>query len=298
VNIISTEEGTLLTETGSSNVFAWVNGSSCGIYLNESQKELYVLGCSTIFSNRLLLDLDNLKFSNQTIHFLFRKTMTLTIRPTGGNGSTFYIGNDAGFVIDTIDHAGQGVENLTMYCVYTFPNGTQQFFIAFEVLDGRYGTFLFANWTGLDETVNTTQTFSIIVFSVPGTYASSSTFMYFYYEPAPEQPVLPPEPNYLFIMVLQIGLFTILAILIIGTYFLNQYRRRRRMRTPPLDELMIENIDNTLNTTHALIREMEWTLTDRRLDRIEKLRITSGEPANRLEDMLKRLRKIAKETGV
>jgi subtilisin family serine protease len=298
VNIISTEEGTLLTETGSSDIFAWVNGSAFGVYQNESQMELFVLGCSSIFSDRLLLNLENLKFANQTIHFLFRNTMTLTIRPTGGNGSTFTVGNDAGFVIDAIDQTGQGVENLTMYCVYTFPNGTQQFFIAFEVLDGRYGTFLFANWTGLDASVNSTQTFSIIVFSLPGTFASSSTFMYFYYEPAPEPPTPPPEPNYLFIMELQIALFTILAILIVGVYFLNQYRRRRRMRTPPLDELMIENIDNTLNTTHAIIREMEWTLTDRRLDRIEKLRITSGEPANRLEDMLKRLRELAKETGV
>ncbi|MFX0077668.1 MAG: S8 family serine peptidase [Candidatus Hermodarchaeota archaeon] len=298
VNIISTEEGTLLNETGSSEIFAWVNGSAFGVYQNESQKELFVLGCSSIFSNRLLLNLENLQFANQTIHYLFRNTMSLTIRPTGGNGSTFTIGNDAGFVIDAVDHTGQGVENLTMYCVYTFPNGTQQFFIAFEVIDGRYGTFLFANWTGLDESVNTTQTFSIIVFSLPGTYASTTTFMYFYYEPAPETPVPPPEPNYLFIMTLQIALFTILAIMIVGGYFLNQYRRRRRMRTPPLDEFMIENIDNTLNTTHALIREMEWTLTDRRLDRIEKLRITSGEPANRLEDMLKRLRELAKETGV
>jgi hypothetical protein len=224
--------------------------------------------------------------------------MTLTVRPTGGNGSTFTIGNDAGFVIDAFDHNGRGVENITMFCVYTFPNGTQQFFIAFEVLDGRYGTFLFANWTGLDETVNTTQTFSIIIFASPGTFASTSTFMYFYYEPAPEPPPPAPEPNYLFIMGLQITIFTILTILIIGTYFINQYRRRRRMRTPPLDELMIENIDNTLNTTHALLREMEWTLTDRRLDRIEKLRISSGDPANRLEDMLKRLRELAKETGV
>jgi flagellar biosynthesis/type III secretory pathway M-ring protein FliF/YscJ len=99
-------------------------------------------------------------------------------------------------------------------------------------------------------------------------------------------------------MVIQIFLVTILLILVIGTYFTNQYRRKRRMRTPSLSEQTIQDIDNTLNTTHALIREMEWTLTDRRMDRIEKLRVTSGEPANRLETMLKRLRELAKDTGV
>jgi hypothetical protein len=122
--------------------------------------------------------------------------------------------------------------------------------------------------------------------------------MHFYYLPPPEEPPPPIEPDFLAVMTFQIFLVTIITILIIGTYFTNQYRRKRQMRTPTLDEQIIRNIDNTLNTTQALIRQMEWTLTDRRIDRIEKLRITSGEPTNRLENMLKRLRELAKETGV
>lgn len=298
VNIISTVDGTVLTTSGDAEVFAWINGTAFGAYHNREQKELFVLGCSTIFSNMFLYDLDNLRFANQTLHHLFRKTITLTVRPTGGNGSIFYIGNDAGFVIDAFNQTGHGVEGVKMYVIYTLPNRTQSFFIAFEVQEGRYGTFLFANWTGLDASINTTQTFTIIVFSTPGRYASSSVFMYFYYTPPPPEPPPLPEPDYLAIMELQILFGTLFTILVIGTYFVNQYRRRRRMRTPTLDDRMIQDIENTLNTTHALIREMEWTLTDRRMDRIEKLRITSGEPANRLEDMLKRLRRLAKETGI
>ena len=298
VNIISTDEGTVLTTTGAAQTFAWVNGTAFGTYLYNENKELYVFGCSAIFRNTHLLKLDNLRLVNQTIHHLFRKTLSLTIRITGGINSSFLIGNDAGFIIDAYNATGGGVEGLNMFVIYVHPNRTQTYFIAFEVKDGRYGSFLLANWTGLDDSVNTSQTFTIIAFTAPGTYASTSIFMHFYYIPAPEAPPPPQEPDYFAIMSIQIFLLTILTILIIGGYFTNQYRRRRRMRTPPLDEHIIQDIDNTLNTTHALIREMEWTLTDRRMDRIEKLRITSGEPINRLENMLKRLRELAKETGV
>ncbi|MFX1575632.1 MAG: S8 family serine peptidase [Promethearchaeota archaeon] len=298
VNSISTIEGTVLTDIGTAQPFAWVNGTNFGIYLNDDNKELYVLGCSAVFGNSYLFKFDNLRFVNQTIHYLFRKTVHLTLRITGGMNSSFYIGNDAGFVIDAYNTTGDGVEGLSMFVVYVLPNRTQSFFIAFEVTEGRYGSFFFANWTGLDESVNTPQTFSIIVFTIPGDYSSTTTFMHFYYLPTPEKPPPPQEPDYLTIMIIQIFLVTLFTILIISLYFTNQYRRKRRMRTPTLDEQTIQNIDNTLNTTQALIREIEWTLTDRRMDRIEKLRITSGEPANRLENMLKRLRELAKETGV
>ena len=298
VTRITTLEGTVITVTGRAQTFAWVNGSVFGVYMTDDNKELYVLGCSAIFSIAHLLELDNLRLVNQTIQYLFRKTVHLTIRITGGTNSCFYIGNNAGFVIDAHNSTGGGVEELSMFIIYVFPNRTQTFFIAFEVKDGRYGSFLFANWTGLEDTVETPQTFSIIAFTTPGEYSSTSAFIHFYYIPPPDEPAPPQEPNFLTLMVIQILLATILLILVIGTYFTNQYRRKRRMRTPSLSEQIIQDIDNTLNTTHALIREMEWTLTDRRMDRIEKLRLTSGEPANRLENMLKRLRELAKETGV
>ncbi|MFX1565402.1 MAG: S8 family serine peptidase [Promethearchaeota archaeon] len=298
VNSITTIDGTVLTATGSAQPFAWVNGTPFGTYLNEDSKELLVIGCSAIFGNTHLYRLDNLRFVNQTIHHLFRRTLTLTIRITGGTNDSFYIGNDAGFIIDAHNVTGGGVEGLDMFVVYVLPNRTQTFFIAFEVKEGRYGSFLFANWTGLEETETKPQTFSIIVFTTPGRYASSSIFMHFYYIPPLEEPPPPLEPDYLYFMTIQIFLITLLAILVIGGYFTNQHRRRRRMRTPTLDEQIIQNIDNTLNTTHALIREIEWTLTNRRMDRIEKLRVTSGEPVNRLETMIKRLRELAKETGV
>lgn len=298
VNRISTNEGSVLTETGTSQVFAWVNGSSFGAYQNHNNKELFVLGCSLIFSNAYLYQLDNHRLVNQTIHQLFRKTMTLTIRTTGGTGNFFYIGNDAGFVIDAYNQTGHGVEGLDMFVIYTYPNGTQSLFLAFEVKDGRYGTFMFANWTGLDESINSIQTFSLIISTLPGSYASTSAFMTFYYMPPPVEPPPPPEPNFLAIMELQIIFGLIIAIMVVGTYFFNQYRRRRRMRTPTLDEHTLQSIDNTLNTTHALIREIEWTLTDRRMERLEKLRIISGQPTNRLENMLRRLRELAKQSGV
>jgi hypothetical protein len=287
-----------LTATGNAQPFVWVNGTAFGAHLGEDDKELYVLGCSAIFGNAYLLELDNLRLVNQTIQYLFRNTVSFTIQITGGTNSSFYIGNDAGFVIDAVNATGGGVEGLDMFVIFVYPNRTQSFFIAFEVKEGRYGSFLFANWTGLDETVETRQTFSIIVFTTPGVHCSSSAFMHFYYLPPLEDPPPPIEPDFLAIMTFQIFLVTLITILIIGTYFMNQSRRKRQMRTPTLDEQIIRNIDNTLNTTQALIRQMEWTLTDRRIDRIEKLRITSGEPANRLENMLKRLRELAKETGV
>jgi subtilisin family serine protease len=298
VNSITTVDGTVITTTGTAQTFAWVNGTDFGVYLNDDNKELYVLGCSMIFSNSRIHEYDNFRLVNQTIQHLFRKTVDLTIRITGGTNSSFYIGDNAGFVIDAINSTGRGVEGLSMFIIYVFPNRTQMFFIAFEVKEGRYGSFLFANWTGLLDPVDTPQTFSIIAFTTPSKYSSTSAFIHFYYVPPPDEPAPPQDPDFLTLMVIQIFLVTILLILVIGTYFTNQYRRKRRMRTPSLSEQTIQDIDNTLNTTHALIREMEWTLTDRRMDRIEKLRVTSGEPANRLETMLKRLRELAKDTGV
>ncbi|MFX0168698.1 MAG: S8 family serine peptidase [Candidatus Hodarchaeota archaeon] len=298
VNVISITGGTTIPQIGPAQPFAWANGTPVGVYNTDVGKELFVLGCSRIFGNDHIYTLDNLRFANQTIRHLFRNTVSISIRPTGGNGSRFTIGRDAGFVIDAYNQTGQGVEDLEMFIIYTFPNGSRFFFIAFEVKEGRYGTFLFANWTGLDTQVNTTQTFTITVFTLPGIYASSTAYMIFYYDPAPDRPLPPPTPNFFAIMMLQIALFSIALTLIIAGYFLNQYRRQRRMRTSSLDEQLLQDIENTMNTTQAIIREIEWVLTDRRIDRLEKLRITSGDPAERLEEMLKRLRELAKETGV
>jgi len=189
-------------------------------------------------------------------------------------------------------------KGLQMFVIYTLPNGSQTFFIAFEVKEGRYGSFLFANWTGLDADVNTTQTFTIMIFTLPGKYGSGSAYMTFYYDPAPAEPPPPPQPNFFTIMMLQIAVFSIAMLLVLMGYFLNQYRRQRRMRTSEIDEQTMQDIENTLNTIHAIIRELEWTLTDRRIDRLEMLRLASGESADRLEAMLKRLRELAKETGV
>jgi subtilisin family serine protease len=298
VQVISTRQGTAVTQIGMSQPYAWVNGTPFGVYDTQNRRELFVLGCSGIFSDGLLYALDNLRFTNQTIRHLFRNTVSFSMRATGGNGSHFIVGNDAGFVIDAYNQTGHGVEGLEMFIIYKLSNGSQMFFIAFEVKDGRYGSFLFANWTGLDASVNTTQIFTIMIFTLPGTYGSGLAYMTFYYDPALVEPPPPLRPNFFAIMMLQIAVFSIAMLLVISGYFLNQYRRHRRMRTTALDEQTLQDIENTLNTIHAIIRELEWTLTDRRIDRLEMLRIASGEPADRLEDMLKRIRELAKETGV
>jgi hypothetical protein len=121
--------------------------------------------------------------------------------------------------------------------------------------------------------------------------------MRFAYVSGPPKPPPPPTPDYFALMVVEITWATLLAVLVIGAYFGQNYRRHRRMRTPIISDQLVQRIDNALNTTQALIRELEWTLTDRRLDRLEKLNFSAGEIANRLEEMLNTLKELAKETG-
>jgi hypothetical protein len=293
VSAITTEDGTYLQTTEATEVFAWENGSAIGGYQHSFGRELFLFGCSATFSNVYIQHLDNLQFANNIIHQLFRKTMNITIYPTGGNGSIFTIGEDAGFIIDAVNQTGNGVEGLEIFVLFRLANGSDFYFIAFEVKEGRYGTFIFANWTG-----NVVGNYTIFVFTMPSNYTSTMAFMHFYYVAAPEQPTPQPKPDYFQLMVWEITGATILALFVIGFYFLGQYRRRRRMRTPIIDEQLIQRIDNALNTLHAILREMEWTLTDRQLDRLDKLRFAAGETAIRLNKMLERLREIATETGV
>jgi hypothetical protein len=200
--------------------------------------------------------------------------------------------HDAGFVIDAVNRTGHGVEGLEMYVLYKLANGSEVFFTAFEVKEGRYGTFLFANWTG-----QVAGSYLIIVFTMPGNYSSTLACMRFTYVSGPPKPPPPPTPDYFALMVVEITWATLLAVLVIGAYFGQNYRRHRRMRTPIISDQLVQRIDNALNTTQALIRELEWTLTDRRLDRLEKLNFSAGEIANRLEEMLNTLKELAKETG-
>ncbi|MFX1563480.1 MAG: S8 family serine peptidase [Promethearchaeota archaeon] len=293
VSAITTEGGTYLQATSSTDIFARSNASAIGGYQSSFYRELFVFGCSAVFANTHIQHLDNLRFANNTIHHLFRRTLNITISPTGGNGTLFTIGKDAGFIIDVVNQTGDGVEGLEVFVLYKLANGSDFYFMAFEVKEGRYGTFIFANWTG-----NIVGNYTIFVFTLPSNYSSTMAFMHFYYVAAPEQPEPQPEPDYFQLMILEITGATIFMLFVIGVYFFGQYRRRRRMRTPIIDEQLIQRIDNALNTLHALLREMEWTLTDRRLDRLDKLRFAVGETADRLDKMLEKLREIATETGV
>lgn len=292
LHTITTVQGTTLQLAGTPQAFAWVNATPISAYEASESRELFVFGSSATFSNLYLPELDNLGFANQTVNYLFRKTVDIRIQPTGGNGSTFLLGHNAGFVIDAVNRTGQGVEGLKMYVLYKLANSSEVFFTAFEVKEGRYGTFLFANWTG-----DVPGTYVIIVFTMPGNYSSTMACMHFTYVPSPPTPPPPPKPDYFALMLVEITWATVLAILVIGAYFGQNYRRHRRMRTPMISEQLIQRIDNALNTTQALIRELEWTITDRRLDRLEKLNLSAGEIANRLEEMLTTLRELARETG-
>ena len=293
---ISVGNGTTLQLGGSAEAFAWVNGTPVGAYQHSSHRELYVFGCSAAFSNGYIKRFDNEEFANKTIHYLFRKTVEITVHPTGGNGSVFTLNQHAGFFVDVKNSTGHGVEGLEMYCIYQLANGSELFFVVFEVTDGRYGTFIFSNWTGgITEDSNT---FTIIVFTMPSNYSSSMAFLRFTYIEAPEEPPPQPEPDYILFMTLQIVIACVIFLVVLLAYVTRQVRRRRRMRTPSLDEQVIRRIDNALNTTHALIRELEWILTSHRLDRLDKLRFIDDEMSSRLNRTLQTLRELAKEAGV
>ncbi len=293
VGRITTGNGTTLQLGGSVEAFAWVNGTPVGAYQQADNRELYVFGCSTAFTNGYIYQFDNQKFANKTIHHLFRKTVEITIYPTGGNGTMFTLDQHAGFIVDAKNGTGHGVEGLEMYCIYKLANGSDVFFMVFEVKDGRYGTFLFSNWTG-----GVTGNFTIIVFTIPCNYSSTLAYLRFTYVEAPEEPPPPPEPDYVLLMILQIIVACIIFFIVILSYVTRQLRRRRRMRTPSLDEQVIRRIDNALNTTHALIRELEWILTSHQLDRLDKLRFIDDEMSTRLNRVLHTLRELAKEVGV
>ncbi len=290
--IILVENGTYIQSHSGIHIFAQVNEIAIGGYTDQDHRELFVFGCSAIFANEYLYQLDNIRFANNTIHHLFRQTVEISIRPTGGNGSQFIIGNEAGFIIDAVNRTGHGVEGLEIFILFKMLNGSDLFFIAFEVKEGRYGSFLFANWTD-----NLVGQYTIFAFTMPSNFCSSIAFMYFEYIPAPEEPPPEPGPDYNLLMMTEITLAILGTIVVLAAYLFVYYQRRSHMRTPTIDKQIIQQIDNALNTTHALIRELEWTLTDRRIDRLEKLRIATGETARRLAEMLKRLKELAKETG-
>jgi len=294
VSIITTANGTYLHFNSSVEfqTFAWSNSTPVGGYIYGGGRELMVFGSSSVFDNTHLYQLDNLAFANNTISHLFRRTLDLTLQPMGGNGTVFTLGNHAGFVVDAVNRTGHGVEGLEIYCLFRLANGSDVFFKVFEVKMGRYGTFLISDWA------EAAGNYTIIVFVMPGNYCSTMAYLHFTYVEPPPVPEPPPEPDYYAMMLMEILAACLLAGLFIAIYMVRQYRKRIRMRTPVLDEQIIMHIDNALNTTHALIRELEWTLTDRRLDRLDKLYLSSGEMGQRLERALQRLRELSKKTGV
>jgi len=294
VDSITTANGTYLQVNGSvaAEVFAWANGTPVGTYIYGGGRELLVFGSSAAFDNTHLIQPGNLAFANNTISHLFvRHTLELTVQPMGGNGSIFTLGEHAGFVVDALNRTGQGVEGLEIYCLFLLANGSEAFFKVFEVKMGRYGTFLLSDWAEM------AGNYTIIIFVIPGNYCSTMAYLHFTYVEPPSVPEQLPEPDYYAIMLMEILIACVLAGLSVSIYAVRQHRKRIRMRTPVLDEQLIMRIDNALNTTHALIRELEWTLTDRRLDRVDKLYLSAGEMGQRLERALQKLRELSRETG-
>ncbi|MCK5240324.1 MAG: hypothetical protein KAR33_12280, partial [Candidatus Thorarchaeota archaeon] len=182
----------------------------------------------------------------------------------------YEVGKSVYLNMDVTDYYGDPVDDLYVAIAFKLPNGSLSFFIAGFVENGLYSSqFVPAYWSDAG-TIN--GIFIILREEYAGTYSSISFELY---KPDTTNGTPGIEPLLNLVQVAYITSFGIFGALIYGLYW-SRSRRKRRYRIPEIDQVLGQDIDNTLNTLMATISMMNELINREDIDKIQKIEALRG----------------------
>ncbi len=245
-----------------------VNGNPVAV-LDDSPPELVIFGSSRIFMNKHLNECDNYGLLQNLNEYLLRNTLTATTA-LSENTTRYEAGKSVYINLFLKDYYGNPVNDLFVAIAFELPNGTFAYFIAGFVEKGQYTTqFTPDYWRGAGR-IN--GIFIILDDEYANTFASIYFTLYVKETPSPTHGGTAILTMSQIAAISSISIFSVVLI----SQVVSRYRKKKRYRIPDLNEDLIREIDNMLNTLLAVVKQIDDMIQREDIDRIEKIEMLRG----------------------
>ncbi len=245
-----------------------VNGNPV-VLLDDTRPELALFGSSQIFMNKNLVKCNNSILLRNLNEFFLDNTLT-AVASMSEEAVRYPAGRSVYLNLELTDYYGEPVDDLFVAIAFELPDDNLSFFIAGSVGDGLYSSQFLPSYWSDDGRIN-------CIFIIFGeNYASTFASVYFTLY-RPEAPT-PPEEQFRPLTMTQVALissFGIFGTLLFALFF-NRRRKAKRYRIPELDEDLMREIDNVMNTLLAAVKQIGELIEREDIDRVEKIEMLRG----------------------
>ncbi|HUX99618.1 MAG TPA: S8 family serine peptidase [Candidatus Deferrimicrobium sp.] len=261
------------------------------LLLNNSIGKILCIGDSSLFNDSCISNADNFLFLNNSINWLLKEKINITIIINKENQSEpLRVGEHLSISIHLTSIEGIDVStNLTLFTFLVTPSNHIIYMIFFHVIDGWYNTLFLAEW------LNETGPYSLIIYakspSKMTTYAIEDLILEDAIPPSNEDPSIHRNWATNLRILLGVLIALIVTIIILGVLVHQRRRWRRQMTIVELKEKMKREIANLLSEYHLYIKEIEEVLHKTKILDQDKLRmiLDKQERSKELLDKLKKL---------
>lgn len=278
------------TNTTNVNIFSVYNDEPIFLSTGVSNKILCI-GDSRLFSDSSLYSSDNLYLLNNSLNWLLKDKINITLQLNHDFADPLRIGEHLSLSVHITSIYGTALsENLTLYTYLITPSKRILFMIFFPVQDGWYNSIYLGSW------LNETGPHFLVVYANSPAHIScyeTQNLTVFAAKLPPEDPAL--NRDWANNRRILFGALIALAItnIIMGIFFYQRLQWRRKMTIVELKEKIKRDISNLLSEYHLYVKELEDILQKPIILEPDKLRMVLDKQ-DRKKDLLTKLKKLGK----
>ncbi len=263
------------------------------LLLNDSFGKVLCIGDSSLFNDTFITEVDNLPFLNNSIHWLLKEKINISLFINPNNASEpLRIDQYLSILVQLTSINGTGLtENITLFTYLITPSNRILYMIFFHVQDGWFNTIYLDKW------LNETGTYFLVIYANSPSQISSYITLELILEGARPDPDEPPVGrNWATDSQILIGIIiaVIITNILMGIFFYQRRQWHRKMTIVELKEKMQREISNLMSEYHLYLKELEELLNKPKIRDPDKLRMIL-DMQERKKELLDRLKKLGKK---
>jgi hypothetical protein len=262
--------------------------------LNNSYGKILCVGDSSAFNDSCISTADNLPFLNQSINWLLKDKINISVFINKQNASEPLRANQhLSISIHLTSYIGNELyNNLTLFSLLITPSNRTLYMIFFHTKEGWYNTLYLSQW------LNETGSYFLVIYANSPSQVSTYVVQELILETA-----LPPSDGNTSLnrawstpLRVLIGILIALSLtgVLVGVFLYQRWQWRRQMTIVELKEKLKREISNVLSEYHLYMREIEELFHKPQVLDHDKLRMILDKQ-ERTKNLLNKLKKLGKQ---
>jgi hypothetical protein len=276
-------------------LFTQYNGEPT-ILVNDTLGKILCVGDSSLFNASCITELDNFQFLNNSLNWLLKDTINISIIINKNNESApLRIGEHLSISIHITSNKGLDLfNNLTLFSCLITPSNRLLYMIFFQVqIDrGWYNTLYLDGW------LNETGTYYLVIYANSPSQTSSYGIQQLVLEdaapPDDDKPPIPQEWATWFQNFLGMLIALIITNIIVGILLYRRRQWKKQMTIVEYKEKLKREVSNIMSEYHLYIKETDEVLDKSEINDPDKLRMIL-DSQERQKDLLEKLKKFGKQ---